>query len=463
LISGNALEQLEASFGGDVVRPSDAGWDDARRVWNGMIDRRPALIVRPTSVDDVVAGLRFGRDAGLQVAVRSGGHSVAGYGTCDDGLVIDLGRMRGVGVDPVARVARAAGGALLSELDRASQGHGLVCPVGVVGHTGVAGLTLGGGVGRLQRKFGLTIDCLRAVELVTADGRRVRAAGDENPELFWGIRGAGPNFGIVTSFEFDLHPFGPTVRAGYWVWPVDRVHAAWDVFETLVSGGSDDLRATFGIGLAIPVSEFPESVAGRPVVIIGVGHTGDDAAAARDLRPLTEAEPPIVGGRLDESSYLELQEANDDAYGWGRRVYTKGGFSNGLRRSTLDALAGHVESAAGEDSIGVLAQGGAMAVPDEDSTAFTGRSARFHTMSESYWTDPAEDDAHIAWTRRGMDILDTDAAVGRYVNMMADTDPALGRSVYGDGKMARLVALKRAWDPDNVFRLNQNIDPSARP
>src|SRR3954471_5967048 len=183
MISGNALEQLEASFGGDVVRPSDAGWDDARRVWNGMIDRRPALIVRPTSVDDVVAGLRFGRDAGLQVAVRSGGHSVAGYGTCDDGLVIDLGRMRGVGVDPVARVARAAGGALLSELDRASQGHGLVCPVGVVGHTGVAGLTLGGGVGRLQRKFGLTIDCLRAVELVTADGRRVRATRDENPEL----------------------------------------------------------------------------------------------------------------------------------------------------------------------------------------------------------------------------------------------------------------------------------------
>ena len=460
MLTGDALDRLAATFTGDIVRPSDEGYDEARRVWNAMIDRRPGLIVRPTSVDDVVTALRFGRDSGLMIAVRSGGHSVAGYSTCDGGLVIDLGRMRGVSVDPARRIARANGGALLSELDRAGQEHGLVCPVGIVGHTGVAGLTLGGGVGRLQRKFGLTIDSLRAVELVTADGRRVRAGRDENVELFWGVRGAGANFGIVTSFEFDLHPFGPTTRTGFWVYPIDRIHEVWDVFHAMVGEASDDLRATFAVGLAIPMSDFPESIAGKPVVMIGVGHNGDEAAAARDLRPLHEAAAPIIGGALDDRSYLDLQGSNDVAFDWGRRVYTKGGFSNGLRPATLDALAGHLDEAIGENAVSLLAQGGAMAALDEDSAAFTGRSARYHTQCESYWTDAAEDETHIAWTRRAMDIVDADAAVGRYVNMMTDTDPALGRSVYGDAKMARLVALKRAWDPDNVFRLNQNIDPS---
>lgn len=461
VVSRDALDRLATSFAGDVIRPSDEGYDRARRVWNAMIDRRPALIVRPTSVDDVVTALRFGRDSGLTIAVRSGGHSVAGYSTCDDGLVIDMGGMRGVSVDPVRRIARTNGGAFLSELDRAGQEHGLVCPVGVVGHTGVAGLTLGGGVGRLQRKFGLTIDSLRAVELVTADGRRVRAGRDENEDLFWGIRGAGANYGIVTAFEFDLHPFGPMTRSGLWVYPIDRVHEAWALFDAIVAEASDDLRATFNLGLAIPGSDFPESIAGKPVVMIGVGHARDEAAAARDLRPLLEAAPPILGGALEEHSYLDIQGSNDEAFAWGKRVYTKGGFANGLRSTTLDAVVGHLDEAIGENSVSFLAQGGAMAALDENATAFTGRSARYHTQCESYWTDAAEDEAHIAWTRRAMDIVDADAAVGRYVNMMTDTDPALGLSVYGDAKMARLVAIKRDWDPDNVFRLNQNIDPSS--
>jgi FAD/FMN-containing dehydrogenase len=456
-----ALDRLPPSFAGDVIRPSDEGYDDARRVWNATIDRRPALIVRPTSVDDVVMALRFGRDAGLTIAVRSGGHSVAGFSTCDGGIVIDMGRMRGVSVDSAARVARVNGGAFLTELDRAAQEHGLVCPVGVVGHTGVAGLTLGGGVGRLQRKFGLTIDSLRAVDLVTADGRLVQATRDENEELFWGMRGAGANFGIVTAFEFDLHHFGPTMQRGLWVYPIDRAHELWGLFDAMIAEASNDLGASFNLGLAVPSSDFDEAIAGKPVVIIGVGHAGDEAAARRDIRPLLEAEPPVMGGALSEMSYLDLQGSNDEAFAWGLRVYTKGGFSNGLRPTTLGALVGHVDTAMGENTVALLAQGGAMAEPDEDAAAFTGRSARYHTQCESYWTDPAEDVAHIAWTRRAMDILEVDAAVGRYVNMMTDTDPALGRSIYGDAKMARLVALKRAWDPDNVFRLNQNIDPNV--
>jgi FAD/FMN-containing dehydrogenase len=454
-----ALDGLAKAFKGDVIRPTDDGYDDGRRVWNAMIDRRPALILRPGSVDDVVSAIRFARDTGLTIAVRSGGHSVAGYSTCDDGLVIDLGNLRGVRVDPEARIAWVNGGAFLSELDRAGQEHGLVCPVGVVGHTGVAGLTLGGGVGRLQRKLGLTIDSLRAVELVTADGRRVRAARDENEELFWGLRGAGANFGIATSFEFDLHPFGPMMRRGMWVYPIDRVHEIWALFDAIFAAASNDLGGSFNLGLALPAEDFPASLAGKPVVIVGAGHAGDEAAATRDLQPLLDAAPPVMGGTLGEMAYLDLQGSNDEVFAWGSRVYTKGGFANQLRSTTLDALVAHLDAATGENTVALLAQGGVMAEPEEDSCAFTGRSARFHTQCESYWTEPAEDEAHIAWTRRAMDLVDADAAVGRYVNMITDTDPALGRSVYGDAKMARLVSLKRAWDPDNVFRLNQNIDP----
>jgi FAD/FMN-containing dehydrogenase len=457
-----AVDRLERTFAGDVIRTSDARYDDARRVWNAMIDRRPALIVRPMSPDDVATALRFGRDSGLGIAVRSGGHSVAGYSTCDDGLVIDLGRMRGVSVDRGRRIARVNGGAFLSELDRAAQEHGLVCPVGIVGHTGVAGLTLGGGVGRLQRKFGLTIDSLRMVELVTADGRRVRAGRDENEELFWGIRGAGANFGIVTAFEFDLHPLEPMLRRGLWIYPMDRLQEVWGLFDAIVSAASNDLAATFSLGLAIPASDFDPSIAGRPIVAVSVSHVGDDGAAARDIRPLLEAAPAVMGGALDELTYLDMQGSNDETFAWGLRVFTKGGFTNGLKPATLDALAAHLGDAIGENGVAVLAQGGAMADLDEGVAAFTGRSARYHTQCESYWTDPSEDEAHVAWTRRGMDILDADAALGRYVNTLTDTDPALGRSVYGDEKLARLVAIKRAWDPDNVFRLNQNIDPSPQ-
>src|SRR5690349_14418185 len=216
------LSTFRETFEGEIVLPEDSGYDQARRVWNGMVDRRPALVVRPSSVEDVAAAIRFGREEDILVAVRCGGHSIPGLSTCDDGIVIDLSRMGGAGVDPEARTARVGGGALLSELDQAAQEHGLVCPVGVVSHTGVAGLTLGGGMGRLMRRFGLTIDNVLSVELVTADGRLVRASEDEHPELFWGLRGAGANFGIVTSFEFRLHPLDHPITFGAVTHPLDR-------------------------------------------------------------------------------------------------------------------------------------------------------------------------------------------------------------------------------------------------
>src|SRR3954454_597561 len=272
------LGKLTDGFAGEIVRPGDASYDAARAVWNSMIDRRPALIVRPTDTADVVAALRYAREQELVVAVRSGGHSIPGFSTCDDGIVIDLSRMRGVDVDPERRTARVRGGSLLAELDDAAQAHRLVCPVGVVSHTGVAGLTLGGGMGRLQRKLGLTIDSLLEVELVTAEGRVVRASEDEHPDLLWGMRGAGANFGIVTSFEFRLHPFDGLVTHGTVTHPLERAEELADRYRELVEDGLDELWTSFGMAVG--------GDARAPVASVSVLHSGSPANAERDLAGL---------------------------------------------------------------------------------------------------------------------------------------------------------------------------------
>jgi FAD/FMN-containing dehydrogenase len=452
------IASFRDSFSGDVIEPSDASYDDVRKVWNGMIDRRPALVVRPVTVDDVVAAVRFGRETDLVIAIRGGGHSMSGLSTCDGGLVIDLSAMRGVTVDPIARRARANGGALLSELDQAAQGHGLVCPIGVVGHTGVGGLTLGGGMGRLQRKHGLTIDNLRAAELVTADGRHVRASADENTDLFWALRGAGANFGVVTAFEFELHPFGPTVTRGSQVYPATRIHELWPMFRQWAASAPDDLMLTMNLGIAQPADGLPDALVAAPVVSLGLHYTGAPGDVARELAPLRSIEPAAVGS-VTQVPYLELQAAFDKESRWGRRVYTKGGFANDVRPAAFDALVEHLGRAPGGNSFSIWTQGGAMGRVPDDATAFTGRSALFDVSSDSTWDDPAQDEAQIAWARKAWSIVEPDLATGRYVNEVSDAHETSGRTIYGDVKFERLVGLKRTWDPDNVFRLNQNIRP----
>lgn len=457
-VTREQVERLRADFGDEVITPGDDGYDDARRVWNAIFDRRPALLVRPTGPESVATAIRFGRDHGLEIAVRGGGHSAAGHSTSEGGLVIDLSRLRGVAVDPARRTARANGGALLGELDVAAQAHRLVCPVGVIGHTGVGGLTLGGGMGRLQRHFGLTIDNLRAVELVTADGRMVRASASEEPDLFWGIRGAGANFGVVTAFEFDLHPFGPLLHRGVRIFPASEVHAVWSLFRDVAATAAEELSLIFSIGGAEPAGEYPASVAGQPIVVVSYNHSGDAGTVERDVAPLNAGPRPVL--RTDGSfPYLEVQTANDLAMGWGQRSYIKGGYADDLRPEALDALVEHVADAPEGSSFAMTAQGGAISRVSDDAMAFTGRDARFEMSADADWDDPALDEPNRDWVRAALAIVEPDAVTGRYVNEIAESGPEESLAIYGDAKVARLATLKRAWDPDNVFRLNHNIAP----
>jgi FAD/FMN-containing dehydrogenase len=446
------VAKLTDGFAGEVVRPGDAGYDAARAVWNNMIDRRPALIVRPTSTDDVVTALRFARDQDLVVAVRCGGHSIPGFSTCDDGIVIDLSRMRGAEVDPARRTARVRGGSLLAELDDAAQAHQLVCPVGVVSHTGVAGLTLGGGMGRLQRKLGLTIDSLRAVELVTADGRAVRASEDENPELFWGMRGAGANFGIVTSFEFQLHPFDGVVTHGTVSHPIDRADKLAERYLELVAEGPDELWTSFGMAVGAD--------GGAPVASVSVLHSGSPEDAERDLAGLRALEDPLEDS-VESKSYLASQRLFDAPMEWGQRFSMKSSFLASLPEALLSDWADQLSRVpdGAEGGFSVWAWGRAIAAVPEEGTAFTGRDAAFWAAAEIVWHDGALDDACRSWAKTGAETAAPHASVGRYVNDVTEVGGDVARVIYGDQKYERLVALKREWDPDNVFRLNQNIKP----
>ena len=446
------LGKLTDGFSGEIVRPGDPGYDSARAVWNSMIDRRPALIVRPTGNDDVVAALRFAREQELIVAVRCGGHSIPGFSTCDDGIVIDLSRMRGAEVDPAQRTARVRGGSLLAELDDAAQAYKLVCPVGVVSHTGVAGLTLGGGMGRLQRQLGLTIDSLLAVELVTADGRVVRASDDENPELFWGMRGAGANFGIVTSFEFKLHPLEGPVTHGTVTHPIERAEELAERYRELVEEGPDELWTSFGMGVG--------GSAPGPVATVSVLHSGSPADAERDLAGLRALKDAIEDS-VEAKSYLAVQRMLDAPMEWGQRFSMKSSFLAALPEALVREWADQVSRVpdGAEGGFSVWAWGRAIAAVSEDDTAFTGRGAAHWAGAEIAWNDDGLDDACRSWARAAADTAAPYAAVGRYVNDVMEVGGDVARMIYGDAKYERLVALKREWDPDNVFRLNQNIVP----
>ena len=450
------LDQLRRSVG-EAIAPDDAAYDEARRLWNAIHDRRPAVIVRPTTAHQVASAVRYARDHELEIQVRSGGHSALGLRGADGGLVVDLSSMRGVDVDPRARTARANGGALLGELDVAAQAHGLVCPTGVIGHTGLAGLTLGGGVGRLQRNFGLSIDSLTAVELVTADGRLVRATETEEPELFWGLRGAGWNFGIATAFEFRLHPFGPDLHRGVLTFPATQVHELWGRFRDYVKTAPDAVSTIFGLDRAGPDAGYADDMVGKPIVYFAWNHSGAAEDVDRDTGALRAGPPPLTAS-IGSVPYLEVQTAHDLALGWGSRSFIKSHNADDVRPAALDELV-DLMAEPGMGTFSITALGGAIARVPEDATAFSGREAAFDLSADASWVDAADDEAAIDWCRRAMAIVEPDHTLGAYPNGNSDAGPSETRRLYGDTKLARLTALKRTWDPDNVYHVNPNVRP----
>ncbi len=453
------LDQLRRACG-EVITPDDGIYDEARRLWNAIHDRRPAVIARPTTPEGVAAAIQFARDHDLELAVRSGGHSAAGLRGADGGLVVDMSSMRGVEVDPTKRTARANGGALLGELDVAAQAHGLVCPTGVVGHTGVAGLTLGGGVGRLQRNFGLTIDNLAAVEIVTADGLVVRASENEEPELFWGLRGAGWNFGIATAFEFRLHPFGGELHRGVLAFPATQVQEVWTAFRQYAPSAPDTVAVIFGIDRAGPDAGYPDELVGKPITYLAWNHSGSADDVARDTAGLRVGPEPVVT-TIGSAPYLDVQVAHDLAFAWGSRSFIKSQNADDVRPEALDELVELIATAPGEGTFSVTALGGAIARVPGDATAYAGRGAAFDISADANWIDPSLDEAMAGWCRRALAVVEPDFALGAYANGNSDVGPAESRRIYGDAKLARLAALKREWDPDNVFHVNPNVAPAS--
>jgi FAD/FMN-containing dehydrogenase len=454
------LERLRDSIHGPVIAPDDEGYDAARAIWNGAIDRRPACIARCTGVADVVAAVRFGRERDLLVAVRSGGHGVGGHALCDDGLVIDLSPMKGIRVDPAARIARAEAGVLWGELDRETQLHALATVGGIVTHTGIAGLTLGGGIGWLMRKHGATVDNLLSVDLVTAEGGLVTASADEHPDLFWGIRGGGGNFGVVTSLEYRLHPVGPIVLAGPIFHPLEDAREVLAFYREFIAAAPDELTTIFELSVAPPAPFLPEDVHGKPIVMVGACYAGAPEDGIEVVRPLKEFGNPLVD-LLEPKLYTALQSMFDPSvpHGWHR--YWKSVELPALTDDVIDTLVEHASAQTSPKSYCIVFQlGGALARAREDETAFSQRDATYNVNINAVWTeDDPEGERHVAWARDFFSAMQPHAGGRVYVNFLGDEGAKRVRQAYGDRQYERLVELKRAYDPTNFFRLNQNIEP----
>ncbi len=454
-----AIRELEASFRGELVRPADAGYDVHRKVWNGSIDRYPALIARCAGVADVGAAVRFAKVSGLPVAVRGGGHSFPGLSVCDGGIVIDLGSMKGIRVDPGARTARVQAGVLWGELDHETQAFGLATTGGIVTHTGVAGLTLGGGIGWLQRKHGLTIDNLLAADVVTADGELVKASSSENADLFWGLRGGGGNFGIVTEFEFRLHPVGPIVVAGPIFWPMEESPRLLRFYRDWIADAPDELM-TIVIHRKAPAVPFvPRELHGRPIVGVACCYAGPVADGEEAVRPLKEFGTPVLDLCVPKP-YVEHQAMFDPSFPHGWCYYVRACDVGELTDEVIDITVEHsMRIGSPLTSFPIWQQGGAIARVGEDETAFNGRDAG-HTFNIAIATDTAEGfDAEREWSRTFWSALQPHHT-SVYVNFLMEEGEERIREAYGPAKYERLKALKRRYDPDNLFRLNQNIPPA---
>ena len=441
---------LRQAIHGELVVPGDPGYDQSRRVWNAMVDKRPAAIVYCAGSDDVVTAVNFARSRNLPVAVRAGGHNVAGSSVCNAGIVIDVSRMKRIEVDPVRRIARAQAGLNLGEFDAATQSHGLATTMGVNADTGIAGLTLGGGFGKLGRKHGLTCDNLIAAEIVTAGGKVLQASPTENPDLFWGIRGGGGNFGIVTTFEYRLHPVGPLLMAGSVLHRYEHAREAMRFYQAFASMAPDELSLDAALVTA---------PSGERCFSISACYIGPMDEGERVLKPLRDYGAPVED-RIAPIPYLQIQSAGDSIFPRGRRYFWKAQFMREITDEAIDVLLATYAKAPAESLVIFQQVGGAISrVPIAD-TPYANRDALYDCFPISIWDSPAEDAAHIRWTRELWDVMRPFSTGGVYANNLGEEGNDRVQAAYGDN-YPRLVAVKNKFDPTNFFRFNQNIKPAS--
>jgi FAD/FMN-containing dehydrogenase len=457
-LEGAKIDEFKSHFRGEALLPGDPDYDEVRQIWNAMVDRTPALIARCASPDDVVQAVKFARENNLLASIRGGGHNIAGNAVCDDGLMIDLSLMKNVQVDPNARRATVDPGCLLADFDAAAQVHGLATPLGINSTTGVAGLTLGGGFGWLSRKYGMTVDNLLSANVVMADGKQVRASETENADLFWGLRGGGGNFGIVTNFEFQLHPVGPNVLSGLIAFPFDQAKSVITQFARFTETMPDELNVWMVTRKAPPLPFLPAEVHGKEIVVLALCYVGDPAEGEKLIEPL-RGFGKAHGEHVGVQPYVAWQQAFDPLLARGARNYWKSHNFSKLSDGAIDAIveyAGKLPSPHCEIFIGSI--GGQTARVAGDAMAYSSRDANYVMNVHGRWESAAEDERCIAWARQFFAKSQPFASAGAYINFLTEDEASRVAFAYGP-MYNRLVELKKKYDPANFFRMNQNIKP----
>jgi FAD/FMN-containing dehydrogenase len=457
-IDSGTIAELRDGFDGDVIGPEDRAYDEARKVFNGMIDKRPGVIARCASTADVVAAVNFARENDLVVAVRSGGHNFAGMSICgEDGILVDLSGLKQIDVDPEARTARTGGGVLWGEFDAATQEHGLHTPGGRVTTTGVGGFTTGGGYGWTSSKHGLTCDNLISAEVVTADGEILTASADENPDLLWGLKGGGCNFGVVTNFEFRLQPLGPTVFGGLAAWPVEKAAEVIRAWRDYVADAPDELSTAIVILTGPPEEFVPEHLQGKPIVGLAGMYVGDLEDGEKAFQPLKDLKPDL--DLIGPIPYTELQGLLDPGNQPGFRNYVRGEYLTDLSDEAIDTYVEHAhEPLSPFNQVVLFRLGQAVKQVGEEDSAFSHRDADYMFHPIAMWEDPAEDDRLIGWVRDFSEVMRPYETGGVYLNFTLEDDKV--RNAFGEESYEKLVALKDKYDPENLFQHNQNIKPS---
>jgi FAD/FMN-containing dehydrogenase len=457
-IPNDKIEKLQRKVKGKIVLPGDPNYDEVREIWNAMIDRRPAVIVQCAENDDVPPVIAFARENGLDLSIRGAGHNIAGNALCDNGVMIDFSTMKNVRVDAKKRRAYVEPGATLADFDEAVQAQGLATPVGINSTTGISGLTLGGGFGWLTRKYGMTIDNLFSADVITADGKKIRASENENADMFWAIRGGGGNFGVVTQYEFKLHPVGPEILAGLLVFPFEQAKQVLTQYREFVESAPEELSVWVVLRQAPPLPFLPDDVHGKEVVVLAIFYAGDVAQGKKLIEPLRSFGDPH-GEHIGVQPYIEWQKAFDPLLAPGARNYWKSHNFTDLSDGALDSMiefAGKLPSPQCEIFIGLIA-GAANRVP-ADAMAYAHRDAKFVLNVHGRWDVAADDERCIAWARAFFEASKPYASAGAYVNFMTEDESDRVAAAYG-ANYARLVQIKKQYDPENVFHLNQNIKP----